>query len=130
MSLKQRILFYCIGLIFGIVAVKYIWTKKNTRFTYLPSDRIVNNIAEKDFEMEPLAECQARCFNLSQNMIAEFLKERDFDGSVVDIKAKPCKKYVLEREVNDIDLEFFFDNCDSTAILTHIISEDKSCDCK
>ncbi len=130
MSLKQRILFYCVGLILGIVAVKFIWKKKNTQFTYFPSDRIVNNIAGKDFELKPLAECQARCFNMSKNMIEEFLLAKDFDGSVVDKDAKPCKKYVLEREVSNMEVQFFFDNCDSTAVLTHITSEDKICDCK
>ncbi len=130
MSLKQRILFYCVGLILGIVAVKFIWNKKNVQFTYLPSDRIVNNIAEKDFEMLPLAACQARCFNLSEKMIEELLKERDFDGSVVDKDAKPCKQYLLEADISDVPVDFHFDNCDSTAILTHITSTEKSCDCK
>ncbi len=130
MSLKQRILFYCVGLILGIIAVKFIWNKKNVQFTYLPSNRIVNNIAEKDLEMNPLAECQARCFNLSRNMIEELLENRDFDGSVVDREAIPCKKYKLEAEVNAISVEFFFDNCDSVAVLTHLSSQEKSCDCK
>jgi hypothetical protein len=130
MSLRERIFYYSIGLILGIIALKYIWKQKNTQFTYFPSDRIVNDIASKDLEVSPLAECQARCFNLSKAMIEELLENKDFEGSVVDREAKPCKKYKLEAELQDIEVNFFFDNCDSTAVLTNISSEEKSCDCK
>ncbi|MDO4229294.1 MAG: DUF4258 domain-containing protein [Capnocytophaga sp.] len=112
MSILKRIGYYIIGLSFGIVIVTFFFKKKGTEeFCYFPNCRVLKDIRSKTMEIVPtLAITEEQLTNIFTNGEVLFSKS--------DVKAIPCKVYVVEGDLQGKKVEVTVENCTEKVIVT------------
>ncbi|GIM49639.1 DUF4258 domain-containing protein [Capnocytophaga stomatis] len=114
MSILKRIGYYSIGLSIGIVIVAFFFKKKETEaFCYFPNCRVLKDLRSKTIEISP-------------EIIAtkEELTKVFTDGNVLfaksDVKAVPCKIYVIEGDLQGKKVEITVENCKEKVIVKKV----------
>lgn len=114
MSILKRIGYYAIGLSIGIVLVAFFFKKKGTEeFCYFPNCRVLKDIRSKNMEISP--EIKA-----SKEELAQIFTEGNVLFSKSDVKAVPCKKYVVEGDLKGKKVEISVENCENKVIVKHL----------
>jgi len=84
--------------------------------------RVLKNMRNK----ERIVEADALKFfqenRIDTATISYLLKSGDVNFKESNIDAKPCKIYQVEGVVNNQELGFIFENCDSTAVLKRVFN--------
>ncbi|GJQ06494.1 hypothetical protein CAPN010_06520 [Capnocytophaga cynodegmi] len=114
MSILKRIGYYSIGLSIGIVIVAFFFKKKETEtFCYFPNCRVLKDLRSKTMEISP-------------EIIAtkEELTKIFTDGNVLfsksDVKAEPCKIYIVEGDLKGKKVEVIVENCKEKVFVKRI----------
>lgn len=122
MTFKQRLPYFLVGLTLGIIAVFFVFDKKEATFDYGPNARVLKNISIKKhiFSEESLSIINAKKIDTAQ--ISKILKKGNVD-IWNKIKMDTCIQYNINgrRELENITLTV--KNCDSVAFIEEITIE-------
>ncbi|MDO5105560.1 DUF4258 domain-containing protein [Capnocytophaga sp.] len=114
MSILQRIGYYAIGLSLGIVIVAFFFKKKGTdEFCYFPNCRVLKDLRSKNVEISSNV-------LVSEEELAVIFTQGDVLFSKSDVNASPCKKYVIEGELQGKKVEITVENCTDKVIVTSL----------
>ena len=129
----KRFRSYFIGFGLGILVVMFIFRDKANLFTsWLPENRVLIDLYQKEITTNTLTECQLKCLGSDTAKFKEGLKD---DSSVEFSLSKPQadpKEYCLIQTVGGEQVTFMVSSStDSTAVINTIkLPANKSCDCK
>lgn len=122
MTFKQRLPYFLVGLTLGIIAVFFVFDKKEATFDYGPNARVLKNISTKKhiFSEESISIINAKKIDTAQ--IFKILKKGNVD--IWDkIKMDTCIQYNIKgrRDLKNMTLKV--KNCDSVAFIEKITIE-------
>ena len=106
MSFLKRLSFYLVGFSVGIVFLVFFLSGKNTRCTYTPDARVINDLSKKEWVFNTLT-------NDSIDR-SQFLKGGDIVFSKSRVGLDSCNVYRLRLPHAVYDVQ----NCDSIAYFT------------
>ncbi len=110
-SFFKRLGFYLIGLSAGLIFLAFFFKEKRTEFCYLPNCRVLKNMRLKPMTFSD--EISARLENKDIDTL--YLKQFLIDGDVLfgesDTKKEPCKRFVVEREIEEQKVTLEIENC-------------------
>ena len=123
-SFFKRLGFYLIGLSVGIVFLAFFFKKKTEEtgvsFCYFPNCRTLKDMRSKPMaysdRISEMLENQA----LDTLLINSFFTDGDVDFSSSDTKARPCKKYRIDHEMNGVPATMYVDNCADKVVVTDL----------
>tara|TARA_Y100001947_G_C10285235_1_gene280334 strand:- start:27 stop:377 length:351 start_codon:yes stop_codon:yes gene_type:complete len=102
MSFNRRLIYYFFGLSIGCLLVFFITNQKNTRFNYLPYDRVIGDFKKKSWEFDD-------SFNNYDTI--NFLSNTKILFSESIIRRDSCSMYKLIKKDNLSSYELFAYNC-------------------
>jgi ABC-type molybdate transport system substrate-binding protein len=108
MSLIQRIGYYLGGFSIGLVILAFFLNGKKTSCAYGPEARVLKAINSKTLYYTPTVHNK-----IDTSLIKKLLKTGSVVFSKSDSRKKPCGMYTVESELEDKDLFFSVENCDS-----------------
>ncbi|MFK5957818.1 MAG: DUF4258 domain-containing protein [Lutibacter sp.] len=119
MNFKQRIPYYLIGLIFGIILVIFFLDKKSAEFDYLPNSRVLKSIRRKPqiYSSQVLSLFQSN--KVDSLKVATILKNGDVD-IWNKIKQDTCMTYTIQGKDSLKNLYLTVKRCDSIAYIQKI----------
>lgn len=124
MKLIHRIGFYLGGFSIGLILLAFFLGGKRTSCAYGPNARTIKSIStkKKRFYSEDAKDAM-RTYNLDTVAILKLIKTGDINFSESDTKAKDCKTYFIENELDDKVVELIVKNCeaDSSATVQSIL---------
>lgn len=121
MNFIQRFGYYLVGIILGSIVVFFVWDKKKTTFCYLPNCRILKDIRLKKRAFDPAVQQLVNTKALDTAAITDAYTNGNVDFSKSNTKLKSCKTYIIESTYLQKSYEFLVENCDSTAVIKHVI---------
>ena len=104
MKFWRRLKYYGIGLGGGLIMVFMIFGNRGC--SWLPENRVLNEISESKMLISEKAKCQQECLNLSDEKIYSLFVKKE--GDVLFKKSEPHadpRKYVIEGESGDKTFE-------------------------
>lgn len=121
MNLLQRIGYYSVGLIMGIVILMFFLSGKKTSCDYSPTARVLKNIRIKDRQFSEEALQFFYSNNLDTSAVTKILNNGsvDFGRSETDMD-ETCKIYFISGEAESRDLELKIENCETTATIQKV----------
>lgn len=126
----HRLKYYLIGVGLGIVAVYFMFGKRDFQCSYFPNQRVLNELQGKPLSFTEIAQCQRDCLALDSNDINQFFASADVLFKASDPRKEPCGEYeLLVRLPDERDIRARFENCDSTATVLWFKEEHTECDC-
>lgn len=116
MAFLRRLGWYLVGLSIGIVFLIFFLQKKadetGTEFCYFPNCRVL-----KDLRSKPLIFGEELGTSHRDTLfIQSFLKEGDIDFRKSDTQSEPCKTYIIEQTIDDLDYMLTVRNCSDKTI--------------
>ncbi|WP_139959113.1 DUF4258 domain-containing protein [Flavicella sediminum] len=122
MNLAKRSFYFFGGSIIGIIIVLFIAKQKNIQFPYGPDSRTLKSIRVKPhYYFSEQAQNAVDTYGLDSIRIAYLLSESDVDFSESDTDtSKPCQKYKINGELNDLEVSLLVKRCDSSATFEKI----------
>ncbi len=116
MSFLKRLGFYLTGLAIGLIFLAFILNRKKAQFCYLPNCRVLKELRSKPLAYSDLLTRQLAQKQLDSSVVYSFFTDGDIDFGASDTKAKPCKTYVIENEIDEQEVLLTLENCDSLVI--------------
>ncbi|MGB5238715.1 MAG: DUF4258 domain-containing protein [Flavobacteriaceae bacterium] len=120
MSLLKRLGFYLTGLAIGLIFLAFFLNRKKAQFCYLPNCRVLKELRSKPLSYSEILSRQLSERKLDSTAVIGFLTNGDIDFGASDTKAKPCKTYVIENEIEGQDAVLMLQNCDSLVVATQL----------
>ncbi|NEW78142.1 MAG: DUF4258 domain-containing protein [Gelidibacter sp.] len=122
MTFKQRLPYFLVGLTLGIIAVFFVFDKKEATFDYGPNARVLKNISIKKRIFSEDVKTAILSNQIDMAQISKILKKGNAD-IWNKIKMDTCIQYNIKgrRDLKNITLTV--KNCDSTAFIEKIIIE-------
>lgn len=122
MTFKQRLPYFLVGLTLGIIAVFFVFDKKEATFDYGPNARVLKNIRIKNHIYSEAVKTAIITKQIDTAQISKILKKGNAD-IWNKIKTDTCIQYDIKgrRELKNIILTV--KNCDSTAFIENIMIE-------
>jgi len=122
MTFKQRLPYFLVGLTLGIIAVFFVFDKKEATFDYGPNARVLKNISIKNHIYSETVKTAILAKQIDTAQISKILKKGNAD-IWNKIKTDTCIQYNIKgrRELKNITLTV--KNCDSTAFIEKIMIE-------
>jgi hypothetical protein len=122
MTFKQRLPYFLVGLTLGIIAVFFVFDKKEATFDYGPNARVLKNISIKNHIYSEAVKTAILAKQIDTAQISKILKKGNAD-IWNKIKTDTCIQYNIKgrRELKNITLTV--KNCDSTAFIEKIMIE-------
>lgn len=120
MKLIQRIAFYGVGFIIGLIILFFFLGGKKTSCDYGFDARTLKNIRIKKIVFSTESEPMRDRFQLDTTAIRTILKKGDVDFSETDRKLDSCKIYLIDGEVNDQQYTLRIKNCKKVATVLAI----------
>ena len=116
MTFLRRLGWYLVGLSIGIVFLIFFLQKKadetGTEFCYFPNCRVL-----KDMRSKPLVFGEQLSDNFRDTLfIQSFLKDGNIDFRKSNTKSEPCKTYLVELELDNIEHLLSIQNCPDKVI--------------
>tara|TARA_R110002124_G_scaffold174431_2_gene342091 strand:+ start:120 stop:497 length:378 start_codon:yes stop_codon:yes gene_type:complete len=122
MKFVHRFAYYLVGLVIGCFFVALVFSGKDTRCSYFPNARVLNDLRNKPFEYSDKAtEILAQPW-IDKNDIKQSLTfgDVDFDKSNTEF-GKNTKVYIIEgKTAKNVDIILTVENQASKAILVDI----------
>lgn len=116
MAFIKRLGYYLIGLAIGLIFLAFFLNRKRAQFCYMPNCRVLKELRSKPLTYSESISKKLENRELDSTDILRFLTEGDVDFRASDTKAKPCKLYIIEAELNDKTMLLSVKNCDSLVI--------------
>ncbi|WP_298896307.1 hypothetical protein [uncultured Psychroserpens sp.] len=122
MKLIHRIGYYLGGFSIGLILLAFFLSGKKTSCAYGPNARTIKNISEKKYRLySETTKSVMKSHDLDSLDISNLIKTGDVNFSESDTKAKGCKTYLIENELEDKTVELMIKNCDSSATIQSLI---------
>lgn len=115
MKLVQRLGYYSLGFIVGLILLFFFLGGKKTSCDYSPNDRVLKNIRIKQRKFSDKVLTEMISNNLDTSHISQILKSGSVDFDKSDTDKSPCKIYFIEGTANQKNIELTVENCDSIA---------------
>jgi|SRR5690606_34145257 len=123
MSFIQRLAYYLLGLLLGLFIVFYYLDVKDTQFCYLPNCRVLKDIRNKPFHVDPQA--QALYNQMTKEEVKIFLTNGDVDFERSKKEMEGGKLYIIEgKDKNLQDMTFEVINYTDKVVLKKIYYND------
>lgn len=119
MKLIQRIGYYLGGFSMGLIILAFFLNGKKTSCSYGPESRVLKNITTKKLVYTDLSREAFKKTSIDTNGIRTILKQGDINFSEGNPRNKPCGIYIVEAELNNQNVLFTIENCDSIATITN-----------
>lgn len=121
MAFLKRLGFYLFGLSIGLVFLTIFLKKKSEEtgvyFCYLPNCRTLKDMRSKPIEYsDRIAEMIANN-ELDSLAVHQFFNDGDVNFGASDTKAKPCKIYLIEGEIDHEEATIEVKNCKDRVIV-------------
>ena len=116
-DMKTRFTLYGIGFAIGIVLVFFFLGGKKASCNWLPNDRILNIISQKEITFSEDVKNKLVATQTDSLDIMQLIKRGDIDFSKSQVKNDPCRNYWIEGSVEQKDLVITVELCDSTAVV-------------
>ncbi|MDP3358385.1 MAG: DUF4258 domain-containing protein [Lutibacter sp.] len=122
MTFKQRLPYFLVGLTLGIIAVFFVFDKKEATFDYGPNARVLKNISIKKHIFSEDVKTAILSKQVDTAQISKILKKGNAD-IWNKIKTDTCIQYNIKgrRDLKNITLTV--KNCDSMAFIEKIMIE-------
>lgn len=119
MKLIQRIGYYLGGFSMGLIILAFFLNGKKTSCSYGPESRVLKNITTKKLLYTNSSIEDLKVKAVDTNIIRAVLRKGDINFSESNPRNKPCGIYLVEAELNNQDVFFTIENCDSIATITN-----------
>ena len=122
MKFVHRFAYYLVGLVIGCFFVALVFSGKDTRCSYFPNARVLNDLRNKPFEYSDKATQILAQPWIDKNDIKQSLTfgDVDFDKSNTEF-GKNTKVYIIEgKTAKNVDIILTVENQASKAILVDI----------
>ncbi len=116
-DMKTRFALYGIGFAFGIVLVFFFLGGKKASCNWLPNDRILNIIQQKQISFSPTVRDQLSNSETDSLDIMLMLTRGEIDFSKSQVKNNPCRNYYIDGIQEQKELFITVELCDSTAVV-------------
>ncbi|WP_042720887.1 hypothetical protein [Flavobacterium sp. B17] len=118
----NKLKFYMIGLIPGLIIVFFILNKKGASCSgYLPNSRVVAETLSKDFTYSDQFKAEMSALNVNEKFLKDSIITKgtiDFDRS--HAQKKPCPDYLLTYPEKNPAYEITFEKCEEKATMTSL----------
>ena len=122
MTFKQRLPYFLFGLTLGIIAVYFVFDKKETTFDYGPNARVLKNISTKKYVFSEEIKNAVLLKKIDTAQISRIMKNGNVD--IWDkIKLDTCIQYEIKGRRDLKNMTLTVKNCDSTAFIEKITIE-------
>lgn len=116
-DMKTRFTLYGIGFAIGIALVFFFLGGKKASCNWLPNDRILNIIQQKQISYSQTVNDALLTSETDSLDIVLILTRGDIDFSKSQVKNDPCRNYWIEGIKDQKDLFITVEVCDSTAVV-------------
>ncbi len=113
MNFNKRLRLYLFGFIFGCIFVLFIYNKKDTKFNYLPNDRVIGDFKKKNISFDK------SFFGLDTITI---LNNSNINFSKSIINNNDCNNYFVETKIRKIEYNFIAISCDDKVKFENLIA--------
>lgn len=120
MKLIQRIGYYLGGFSIGLILLAFFLSGKKASCSYGPNARVLKNISTKPLKYSDEALTYIDNKVIDTSLINTTLRKGKVNFSLSDTALDSCKIYVIEEDVDNIEILLTIENCDSLAILKNI----------
>lgn len=119
-DMKTRFTLYGFGFAIGIVLVFFFLGGKKASCNWLPNDRVLNIIQQKQISFSQTVKDQLTTSETDSLDIMQILIRGDIDFSKSQVKNDPCRNYWIEGIKDQKELFITVEVCDSTAVVKTI----------
>ncbi len=116
-DMKTRFTLYGIGFAIGIVLVFFFLGGKNASCNWLPNDRILNIISQKEISLSKDVKEKLLSTGTDSLDVMQILERGEIDFSKSQVKNDPCRNYWIEGSGDLKELVITVELCDSTAVV-------------
>ncbi|WP_124980413.1 DUF4258 domain-containing protein [Nonlabens xiamenensis] len=122
MKFIKRLGFYGVGFSMGMVFLIFFLTGKRAQCTWLPEDRVINDIRKKSIHFSPEIRTMLANREIDTVTIKNILIDGEIDFSKSNTDTVPCNFYHIsgKRELNKVSL--WVRNCERTARVEKVLS--------
>lgn len=125
MPFIKRLGFYLFGVSIGVLFLMFFFKKKTedtgVYFCYFPNCRTLKDIRSKPMQYSDAVDEQLRNRDLDTLEIVDLLTNGDVDFGRSETKTTPCKTYIVEGVVKDIEMIATVRNCSKKVVLESIV---------
>jgi len=118
--MKKRFTLYGSGFVLGILMVFFFLGGKRASCNWLPNDRILNIIRQKQINLNEEVRSQLNEIGSDSLDIYRMLENGDVDFSKSRVKNDPCRLYWIQGEGEQKELVITVEVCDSVATVNSL----------
>mgnify|MGYP001195538862 CR=1 FL=1 len=118
--MKKRFTLYGSGFVLGILMVFFFLGGKRASCNWLPNDRILNIIRQKQINLNEEVRNQLNEIGSDSLDIYRMLENGDVDFSKSRVKNDPCRLYWIQGEGEQKELVITVEVCDSVATVNSL----------
>jgi hypothetical protein len=119
-DMKKRFTLYGSGFVLGILMVFFFLGGKRASCNWLPNDRILNIIRQKQINLNEEVRNQLNEIGSDSLDIYRMLENGDVDFSKSRVKNDPCRLYWIQGEGEQKQLVITVEVCDSVATVNSL----------
>ena len=119
-EMKRRFALYGFGFAMGLVLVFFFLGGKKASCNWLPNDRILNIIRQKNIVLGEHIQKNINAQIIDSLDIMEVLKTGDVDFSKSRVKNEPCRMYIVQGTGQQDHIKLSVELCDSIATVKQI----------
>ena len=119
-DMKKRFTLYGSGFVLGILMVFFFLGGKRASCNWLPNDRILNIIRQKQINLNEEVRSQLNEIGSDSLDIYRMLENGDVDFSKSRVKNDPCRLYWIQGEGEQKELVITVEVCDSVATVNSL----------
>ncbi len=120
MKLIQRIGYYLGGFSIGLILLAFFLSGKKASCSYSPNARVIKNIGIKPLKYSSEALKLIENNVIDTSMITIALRKGRVNFSLSNTSLDSCKVYVIEEDIDDVEIILTVENCDSLATLKNV----------
>lgn len=115
--MKTRFTLYGFGFAIGLVLVFFFLGGKNASCNWMPNDRLLNIIAQKEISFADEVKEIIMSSNIDSLDVMQILINGEIDFSKSIVKNEPCRNYWIEGKAAQKELVITVELCGSLALV-------------
>ena len=112
MNFNKRLRLFLFGFIFGCIFVLFIYNKKDSKFNYLPNERVIGDFKKKKISFD------SSFYGIDTISI---LNNSNINFSKSIINKNDCNSYFIETSINKTQHNFMAISCDNEVKFENLI---------
>ncbi len=113
MKFIHRLGYYLGGFSLGLILLAFFLSGKKTSCDYGPNARTIKNINIKKHSFSETSLANMNTYGIDSIEVERLIRTGDVNFSESDTEKDSCKRYLIENELKDSDIELWLTNCDS-----------------